>query len=71
MMRNLTSRSKNTKIIKIICALVTWLYKLPSTQLCLQVNFHIFALLKYFLPPLTNILQRLNAYRTQAGDLRS
>ena len=49
-----------------------WLYKRPSTQLCLQVNFHIFTLLKYFLPsPLSNSLQRLKAYRNQAGDLRS
>ena len=51
---------------------LTWFYTLPSTQLCLQVNFHIFTLLEYFLPsPLSNILQRLNAYRTQAGDLHS
>ena len=35
-------------------------------------QFSIFTLLKYFLPsPLSNILQRLNAYRTQAGDLHS
>ena len=54
------------------CFLSNVVLQLPSTQLCLQVNFHIFTLLEYFLPsPLSNILQRLNAYRTQAGDLRS
>lgn len=35
-------------------------------------QFSIFTLLEYFLPsPLSNILQRLNAYRSQAGDLHS
>ena len=54
------------------CFLSNVILQLPSTQLCLQVNFHIFTLLEYFLPsPLSNILQRLNVYRIQAGDLHS
>lgn len=54
------------------CFLSNMVLQLPSTQLCLQVSFHIFTLLKYFLPsPLSNILQRLNSYRNQAGDLHS